>query len=321
MTGVVFDDANDNGQRDPGEAGLPGVAVTAATDEGRVIVVTGADGTYAAPAGATVQAVPPIGWQTGKSSMTNGDIPLRSRPAMSALAPREVTPLTIAQTTLDFAPLIALGLGLGVVMAIGFLRLSRAVTTSNRALALLLVRMQRTSEKPLTFESGEPNRATDVRVLTLLNQAGLDAIGRPLNIERVLTLTAGERPAITALGADRRGRAAFVVLTPLEAKAFQRAWRVAPTSSGEVAFERAESYPLERLSESLASGHPATYPLDALNSGLFVADDLAAAYAYLAAELPVSARTLPRTARWTLLVVPLPKNDLTVRNRWRLGRR
>jgi hypothetical protein len=112
-----------------------------------------------------------------------------------------------------------------------------------------------------------------------------------------------------------------VVLTPLEAKAFQRAWRAAPTSSGEVAFERAEAYPLEQLGDALATGHAAAYPLDALNSGLFVADDLAAAYAYLAAELPVSARTLPRTARWTLWVVPLPKNDLTVRSRWRLWHR
>jgi hypothetical protein len=267
----------------------------------------------------------PAGWNTRQADSRPielaGDFPLRANQVVASRQPAALSPLTITQSVIDFAPLIALGIGLGVVMAFGFLRTARAVSTSNRALALLLVRMQRTSERPLTFESGEPNRATEARVLTLLNQAGLDAVGRPLNIERVLTLTAGDRPAITALGADRRGRAAFVVLTPLEAKAFQRAWRVAPTSSGEVAFERAEAYPLEQLGEALATGHAAAYPLDALNSGLFVADDLAAAYAYLATELPVSARTLPRTARWTLFIVSLPKNDLTVRSRWRLWHR
>ena len=178
MTGVVFDDANDNGQRDPGEAGLPGVAVTAATDEGRVIVVTGADGTYAAPVGATVQAVPPVGWQTGKSSMTNGEIPLRSRPAMSAPAPREVTPLTIAQTTLDFAPLIALGLGLGVVMAFGFLRTARAVSIEQSGPGITPRADAAHQRKPLTFEPGEPDRATDVRVLEVV-ESGRTGCHRP----------------------------------------------------------------------------------------------------------------------------------------------
>jgi hypothetical protein len=227
-------------------------------------------------------------------------------------------PLTITQSVIDFAPLIALGLGLGAVMAIGFLRVSRSVSTSSRAAALLQVRMQRTSEKPVTFETAEPpaSAATDVRVLTLLNQAGLDAAGQPLNIDRVLSVTAGDRPAIIALGQD--GRAAFVVFTPMEAKAFQRALRTSPeSSSSDVAFEHATAYPLGRLGEVLTAGHARACPLDALNSGLFVADDLAAAHAYLASDLPVSARTLPRTARWTLFVAPLPRHDLAVRSGWR----
>jgi hypothetical protein len=325
VSGMVFDDRNDNGQRDPDEPGLAGVAVSVVTAGELKTTVTDAQGVYTLPtlAGATVRISVPAGWNTrqaeSRPSEHAGDFPLRANQVAESRQPAALTPLTITQSVIDFAPLIALGIGLGVIMAFGFLRTARAVSTSNRALALLLVRMQRTSERPLTFESGEPNRATEARMLTLLNQAGLDAVGRSLKIERVLTLSAGDRPAITALGHD--GRAAFVVLTPLEAKAFQRAWRAAPTSSGEVAFERAEAYPLEQLCEVLATGHAAAYPLDALNSGLFVADDLAAAYAYLAAELPVSARTLPRTARWTLFIVPLPKNDLTVRSRWRLWHR
>jgi hypothetical protein len=85
--------------------------------------------------------------------------------------------------------------------------------------------------------------------------------------------------------------------------------------AGDVMFDHATAYPLDRLDEALADGQ--AYSLDALSSGLFVADDLAAAYSYLAADLPVSARTLPRTVRWTLFIAPLPKHDLAVRRSWR----
>lgn len=321
VSGTVFDDRNDNGQRDPDEPGLAGVAVSAVTAGELKTTVTDVRGVYTLPtlAGATVRISVPAGWNTRQADSRPielvGDFPLHAIEAASAHQPT-LTPLTITQSVIDFAPLIALGVGLGVVMALGFLRTARAVSTSNRALALLFVRMQRTSERPLTFESDGPNRATNARVLTLLNQAGLDAAGQPLNIDRVLSVTAGDRPAIIALGQD--GRAAFVVFTPLEAKAFQRALRTSlEPSSSEVAFEHATAYPLGRLGEVLTAGHARACPLDALNSGLFVADDLAAAHAYLASDLPVSARTLPRTARWTLFVAPLPRHDLAVRSGWR----
>jgi len=42
VTGVVFDDANGNGRRDPGERGLPGVVVS----DGAEVVESGADGAY-----------------------------------------------------------------------------------------------------------------------------------------------------------------------------------------------------------------------------------------------------------------------------------
>lgn len=42
VSGVVFDDANGNGRRDPGEKGLAGVVVS----DGADVVVTGPDGTY-----------------------------------------------------------------------------------------------------------------------------------------------------------------------------------------------------------------------------------------------------------------------------------
>jgi Icc-related predicted phosphoesterase len=47
ITGVVFEDANGNGQRDAGERGLAGVAVSNQRD----VVATAADGTYSMPLG------------------------------------------------------------------------------------------------------------------------------------------------------------------------------------------------------------------------------------------------------------------------------
>lgn len=320
ITGVVFDDANDNGQRDPDEAGLPGVAVSVETAADSQTAITDASGMYMLPtsAEATVRVIVPAGWRTRQPDRLPiaqaGDFALRATAAAAPERAAMLTPLTITQSVIDFAPLIALGIGLGVVMAFGFLRTARAVSTSNRQLALLLVRMQRTSEKPSIFEENGAPRATDARVLALLNQAGLDASGQPLQIERVLGVTSGATPAITALG--QSGRAAFIVFTPLEAKAFRQVRTAAPApGAGDVQFEHATAYPLDRLDEALADGQ--AYPLDALSSGLFVADDLAAAYSYLAADLPVSARTLPRAARWTLFIAPLPKHDLAVRTGWR----
>jgi hypothetical protein len=143
VTGLVFDDANDNGQRDPDEVGLPGVAVSVApggpppdgghgqSPAGTYIVVTDARGVYVLPmvAGATVRVIVPAGWSTRQSESLPldraGDFPLRARSAGTPVPPAASTPLTITQSVIDFAPLIALGLGLGVVMAIGFLRVAR----------------------------------------------------------------------------------------------------------------------------------------------------------------------------------------------------
>ena len=56
VSGVVYDDANGNGRRDPGEKGLAGVVVS----DGVSVVVTGSDGGYAlAAAGRNVFVVTP----------------------------------------------------------------------------------------------------------------------------------------------------------------------------------------------------------------------------------------------------------------------
>jgi len=61
VAGVVFDDANRNGHRDPGEEGIGGVAVSDLRD----VAATGADGGYAlvlAPGAAVVSVSLPDGW-------------------------------------------------------------------------------------------------------------------------------------------------------------------------------------------------------------------------------------------------------------------
>ena len=59
--GVVFDDGNGNGQRDPDEPGIAGVVVS----NGRDVVRTDADGHYALPMahGETIFVVKPAGWR------------------------------------------------------------------------------------------------------------------------------------------------------------------------------------------------------------------------------------------------------------------
>lgn len=318
IVGVVFDDANGNGQRDPDEQGLPGVAVIVESDQGPQTIVTDASGAYSVQpiSGATIRVIAPAGWTMSNASRLPieraGDFPLRATGLIAS--PRAITPLSVTQTVLDFAPLLMLGGAIGVVLALGFMRTSRAISASNRQLALLMVRMQRTSERPLVLdELSDSDRAVHVKVLAVLNQAGLDASGQPLQIERVLKVSANPAPAIVALSHDGQ-RLAFVMFTPLERKVFTARLESADAIADR-AFADAMAYPLDRLREAIDEGQ--SYTLDALNSGLFVADDLAAVYAYLAADLPVAVRTLPRTARWQMFIAPLPRNTLNVQSGWR----
>lgn len=90
LTGIVFDDANRNGQRDRGERGLGGVAVSNQRD----VVQTGADGSYAlssGPYGIVFVSLPDgyaaVGdfWRTVSSSADRGaDFALAERAAPPA---------------------------------------------------------------------------------------------------------------------------------------------------------------------------------------------------------------------------------------------
>ena len=204
-------------------------------------------------------------------------------------------------------------MGLGGVLGLGLLRVARVIAVGQHQLALLLVRLQRTSERPQVIEAAQADRAVNESVLALLNQAGLDGAGQPLQIERVVRVSVQPRPAIVTLG--RAGlQPTLIVFTPLDRQTF-KARLAADTLYPDQTFADATDYPLARLRAALDDGR--SYPLDALNSGLFIADDLAAAYAWLAADIPVALRTLPRVARWQMWVAPLPRPTLTVQAGWR----
>ena len=312
---MVFDDRNGNGVHDPDEPGLSGVAVIVASLDRSQTLVTDASGLYTTtldPA-ATAHVVPPAGWVAARPEPLPLDVS-RNFALRQSAAPIA----TLTQTVLDLAPLVTIGGILAAVLGFGLIQIGRTVSTGNRQLALTLVRLQRTTEQPITFEedkTGTLDRARDPKVLALLNQAALDAVDRSLRIEQVLKVGVEPAAAIIAYGSDQQ-RAAFVVFTPLTAKAFRAALQ--PGVAGhlvaelpvEAVFEGAAHYPLDRLGEALVGARAQV--VDAVSSGLFIADDLAAAFQYLAGDLPVAMRTLPRAGRWHLLIGPIPRNTLKV---------
>lgn len=314
LIGVVFEDLNANGVQDGDERGLAGVAVVVEATDHAQTLITDASGAYAArnDPQARVRVIPPAGWLTSQPD----PLPLdraRSFPLHSVAVDHPSATLTAQPAALDLTPLIALGIGLGVVLSLSLLRLARVIAVGQHQLALLLVRLQRTSERPQVIEAAQTDRAVNESVLALLNQAGLDGAGQPLQIERVVRVSVQPRPAIITLG--RAGsQPTLIVFTPLDRKVF-RARLAADTLYPDQTFADATDYPLARLRAALDDGR--SYPLDALNSGLFIADDLAAAYAWLAADIPVALRTLPRVARWQMWVAPLPRPTLTVQAGWR----
>ena len=315
LIGMVFDDRNGNGEHDLDEPGLSGVAVIVTFLDQSQTLVTDASGLYTTtldPA-ATARVVPPAGWAAQRLESLPLDV---SRNFALHKSDMPIPATTLTQTVLDLAPLVTIGGILAAVLGFGLIQIGRTLSAANRQLALTLVRMQRTSEKPITFEETlrEGDRARDPKVLALLNQAALDATDRSLHIEHVLKVMVDPAAAIIALGYDRQ-RSAFVVFTPLTPKVFRAvlqpddAWHLADLPI-ETVFEGATHYPLERLGEALAGAH--AHVVDAISSGLFVADDLASAFQYLTGDLPVATRTLPRTGRWHLVIGPIPRSTLKV---------
>ena len=106
MTGIVFEDANRNGQRDPGERGVSGAAVS----NQREVVQTGADGRYSLPPGPyrLVFVSVPDGYRSvgdfwRAASATPGsaaDFPLTAQPASTTFTFLHASDTHVSQQTI-----------------------------------------------------------------------------------------------------------------------------------------------------------------------------------------------------------------------------
>ncbi len=283
LIGVVFEDRNDNGVRDADEAGLPGVAVIVEAQGQQQVLVTDASGAYSAYADshASARVVPPADWTTARVESVTLDrarnFPLRRREATA------ITP-TVAASVVNFTSLALGGVGLGAMVWLGLLQHQRARVNSFNAWARADLRLRSESEHLARRDRMVVDEAS---IVTLLNQAGLDATGEQLGIDQVERLIFDPVPAIVGLGHDFQR----LVFTPASEQIIRRLVKHHALSNV--------------LGDSLHGIH--VYPVDALNGDLFVTDDLAAAFGYLGSKLKLSSiqpMSLPQTERWFVYVVP-----------------
>ncbi|HEY4721656.1 MAG TPA: hypothetical protein VII92_07415, partial [Anaerolineae bacterium] len=135
----------------------------------------------------------------------------------------------------------------------------------------------------------------------VLNQAVLDATGENVNLIALPQTVHTPFPAIVTLADDRR-RFIFMPIAP------------------EILRKRENRHRAVSLL-NVEPGSVATYPLNALNSSLFIADDLAAIYAAEFKKRSAGeSHVLPRVQRWYLYVAPSP-GDHTLDRRTYLRRR
>ncbi len=294
VIGMVFDDANGNGQRDPNEPGLVGVPVVVEDGSRQHTLITDAGGTYAAqvsPA-ALVKVIPPAGWRTPGLAVLPardaGDFPLR-RQEGAANAASFIALATATQSAVNLGGIAAGFVGLGVMVWIALLAHQRAIVRAYQQWALADLRLRHETERAARQFAVE----SDDQALALLNQAALDATGA--------------QPVITHLVKSR------TMLSPIAAIAAfssrdSRHWFFSPVAPDRMRRLARDKTLAEALfGKSGWRGVEAHYAIDALDSGPFVADELAAALRYLA---PDAASPLPHAEQWHMYVVtPRKKGD------------
>lgn len=123
---------------------------------------------------------------------------------------------------------------------------------------------------------------SDSEVIALLAQTILDATGASVPV-RLLADGLLFAPPLLAVTAPDHTRYIFSPVAPEQLRAHQR------------------RHPLAQFVIS-HTGRLESYPLDALTSTPFIADDLRSALEYLATRYQVQRRPLPRTDRWYLYV-------------------
>jgi hypothetical protein len=169
---------------------------------------------------------------------------------------------------------------LGLIIWLGLSRLSRAITSEIHTASLATLRLQHEAERLARREKVVFRADSDV--LSLLEQAILDASGESVHVRLVPNGWVSSPPLMAVIAADQT-RYLFSLLPPEQVRASAR------------------RHGLTQLLLGQATDLTA-YPIDALNSTPFIVDDLSSAFGYVLARHQAPRRPLPRTDRWYLYV-------------------
>ena len=302
VTGIVFEDSNDNGRHDAGEQGLSGVSVVVDDGSGMFqTLITDRRGAYGVQTKSTavVRIIPPEGWENlitvALPASEAGDFPLRRR--VDEVAPvSSSAPVTITQAVYDFSLLALAVAALGATILIAMERLRRSLVTQFSSWALTNIQISR--------ESLNVTRQTQVAwddPLQFLGQAAFDATGESVQLRARSQVLTVPYPAIVAVSNDQR-RFIFSPVAPEIIRRRENRQQVAG-----------------RWDTDPGTAH--AHSLDALNSSLFIADDLNALYiAECRTRATNERQLLPRVQRWYVYVAPPPAAHLAGHKRYLRGR-
>ena len=169
---------------------------------------------------------------------------------------------------------------LGLFIWFGLSRLSHAITTEIRTVSLATLRLQHEAERLARREKMAFRADSDV--LALLEQVILDASGESVQV-RLLPNGWLSSPPLLAVVDQTQTRYLFSPLPPDQVKALARRHGLTQFLLGQATDLTA-------------------YPIDAVTSTPFIADDLSDAFGSVLARHQTQRRPLPRTDRWYLYI-------------------
>lgn len=253
-------------------------------DTAAVVLTTPAPTSTARPVTST--ALPPTitpivaGLSTDAGPTPGGFLPTAPVNASSAAVPTPdpAAPL-ITQAVAIGGTVLGLAV-LGLFIWFGLSRLGRSITNEIRTVSLATLRLQHEAER-LDRREKVAFRA-DSDVLVLLEQAILDATGESVHL-RLLPNGWLSSPPLLVVVDETRARYLFSPLPPEQVRPLARPNRLAQSLLGEATDLTA-------------------YPIDAVTSTPFIADDLTDAFGSVLARHQTRRRPLPRTDRWYLYV-------------------
>lgn len=187
--------------------------------------------------------------------------------------------------------LLTIGGGLAFIALavwLGLDRLGQRLLSAYRSGTLADLSLRHEAERVARRDKIAPRDMADVRAL--LEQALLDALGEAVSVKALRDTDLLIAPPLLAVTGSAGRRFAFSPLPVARINALRRS-----------------NAPLAHV---LGAGTLTAYPLDALNSTPFIADDLASAFQFAAAKWQRPRTPLPRTDQWTVYVVT-PKGYLS----------